>query len=296
MSSFRKDEAYPYEYHRPTSPDDLDEEAPSGHTRVSSTTRLNPQSPEITVTRVSSPESSHLPQQSSSGSSRPFLITMDGPERWELQVGTKETVEPGSSRANTKRKAVPSDSISIKDEEMSSERPRSPGLDSLLEERPFATSSGSQSSAGFQRGHRPTTSDTSTVSGATLSPQLTSSKEKRKSFTSNLGERAFNIPIITRQSPGRGQTKLEPHEIIDQRAQMIAQWGIYWYLPSLMMAVFIAGIVGAIGHHAFYRSLHGRPSEHQLSMVRIGTAFAFFVKANLVGAVVLAYRCVIEAI
>ncbi|KAI5808929.1 hypothetical protein DFH27DRAFT_478253 [Peziza echinospora] len=84
--------------------------------------------------------------------------------------------------------------------------------------------------------------------------------------------------------------KLEPHQVIDQRSELVAEWGIYWYLPVLAIAAFVAGLVGALGHHAFYRSLHGQESREQLMMVRIGTAFAFFVKACLVGAVVLAYR------
>lgn len=65
---------------------------------------------------------------------------------------------------------------------------------------------------------------------------------------------------------------------------------IHWYAPFAMVGVFILGICGALGHHFFYWSLHGRPAENQLMMNRYGTAFAFFTKACLVGSVVLAYR------
>ncbi|KAG0124257.1 hypothetical protein HOY82DRAFT_588002 [Tuber indicum] len=70
------------------------------------------------------------------------------------------------------------------------------------------------------------------------------------------------------------------------------EWGskLHWFLPSAMVGLFILGLLGALLHHWFYVSLHGKGAKDQLIMVRFGTAFAFFTKAALVGSIVLAYR------
>jgi hypothetical protein len=61
--------------------------------------------------------------------------------------------------------------------------------------------------------------------------------------------------------------------------------------PSLAMYIcYLAGIVVAFGHHAFYSSLAGKPADNQLLMLRYGAALAYLVKASFVAAVVLAYR------
>lgn len=57
-----------------------------------------------------------------------------------------------------------------------------------------------------------------------------------------------------------------------------------------MVGLFILGLMGALAHHAFYKSLHGHEAKNQLQMVRYGTALAYFTKATLVGTVVLSYR------
>jgi len=64
----------------------------------------------------------------------------------------------------------------------------------------------------------------------------------------------------------------------------------HWFVPTAMVVVFLAGCLGAVSHHLFYRYLHGRSAENQLVISRIGVAIAFFTKASLVGSVVLAYR------
>lgn len=71
-------------------------------------------------------------------------------------------------------------------------------------------------------------------------------------------------------------------------------WGttIHWFLPSSMFGLLLLGFLGAVSHHLFYDSLDGKKAEKQLTMVRIGTALAFFTKAMLVGSVVIAYRLV----
>jgi hypothetical protein len=57
-----------------------------------------------------------------------------------------------------------------------------------------------------------------------------------------------------------------------------------------MVALFVAGLAAALGHHAFYARLDGKAATAQLMMVRYGTALAFFVKSMLVGCVILCYR------
>jgi hypothetical protein len=65
---------------------------------------------------------------------------------------------------------------------------------------------------------------------------------------------------------------------------------IYWLTPFSMVGLFLLGVLGAITHHLFYASLHGRDARNQLEKVRYGTAMAVFTKATLVGSVVVAYR------
>lgn len=204
-------------------------------------------------------------------------------------VGPPGQASAGDTKATTKKRATIALDTRIPGEE---DRGRTPDLDSLLEYPIDTTDSPSGfSELGHKRTQSESMSEIGSVSGLPLSP--TSRKEKRKSLSATIGEKAFKSPILvksmTNTSSGQ-RRKMHPREIIDKRAELTATWGIYWYLPSLMVAVFIAGLIGAVGHHSFYKSLDGTRSINQLSMIRIGTAFAFFVKANLVGAVVLAYR------
>lgn len=78
--------------------------------------------------------------------------------------------------------------------------------------------------------------------------------------------------------------------LVDRRAGEIAQWHIYWTTPALIASLFLAGLAAAVGHHFFYAHLNGQPAEHQLKMVRYGTALAFFVKSTLVGCVIMCNR------
>ena len=77
--------------------------------------------------------------------------------------------------------------------------------------------------------------------------------------------------------------------------------GIHWLAPTTILLSLAAGVLLAIGHHLFYRSLRGKQvrtrgyeilgsdvSPQQLNLA-IGTAFAFLVKAALVTAVSTAY-------
>jgi hypothetical protein len=61
-------------------------------------------------------------------------------------------------------------------------------------------------------------------------------------------------------------------------------------MPTAMVCLLLLGVLGAVSHHLFYLSLHGKPATNQLLKVRFGTAFAFFTRSMLVGSSVIAYR------
>lgn len=95
-----------------------------------------------------------------------------------------------------------------------------------------------------------------------------------------------------RTSVSKFRTKLDMDtlSLVEKRSTEVAQWGIHWAAPFMMVGLFLAGFLGAVGHHIFYSRLHGQPAVHQLTMIRIGTALAFFTKAMLVGSVLVSYR------
>ena len=78
--------------------------------------------------------------------------------------------------------------------------------------------------------------------------------------------------------------------LVHKRVGELAQWHIYWTTPAIMASLFVAGVMGAVGHHIFYTHLDGRPATEQLMMVRYGTALAFFTKSMLVSCVIVCYR------
>ncbi|KAL5414119.1 hypothetical protein PMIN03_003369 [Paraphaeosphaeria minitans] len=97
--------------------------------------------------------------------------------------------------------------------------------------------------------------------------------------------------LYSTHSLGYHKTKdQEAQQLVDRRAGEIAEWTVHWVPPALMMALFVAGVAAAVGHHLFYISLQGKPATDQLTMVRYGTALAFFVKSALVGSIVMGYR------
>jgi hypothetical protein len=79
-------------------------------------------------------------------------------------------------------------------------------------------------------------------------------------------------------------------KLVDRRVGELAEWHIHWITPALIIVMFVAGVLGAMGHHLFYVRLDGEPAEEQLKMVRYGTALAFFVKSTLVGCIIMCYR------
>jgi hypothetical protein len=63
------------------------------------------------------------------------------------------------------------------------------------------------------------------------------------------------------------QTKtLDPdtQALVDKRLGELAQWHVHWTTPAIMVSLFVAGIIGAVGHHLFYAHLNGRPATEQL--------------------------------
>ena len=272
---------YPYQYHRGNDIDEDDE--PTRHTRTTSTVRFT--SPDQNITSTAGDPATSSEQLYSNMGIPGSPGSHEEGFQWQVPVSERGSGSGGFQSAG--KLATPEATL---DHRASSGGYRTPDLDSLLE-RPIRGSEPSASPSGW--GHRKMGSDGSIMSEVSGVSGVTSRKEKRKSLSATLGEKAFRSPILTKSSTTNTISRnLHPHEIIDQRAEMTATWGIYWYLPSLMVAIFMAGLIGALGHHAFYKSLDGKRSVNQLSMVRIGTAFAFFVKANLVGAVILAYRLV----
>ncbi|OCL04724.1 hypothetical protein AOQ84DRAFT_323993 [Glonium stellatum] len=91
-------------------------------------------------------------------------------------------------------------------------------------------------------------------------------------------------------SDSRFRSDPDIQNLIQRRAGEVARWGIHWWTPTVMVGLFLLGVIGALAHHAFYTYLHGREAKNQLEMVRYGTALAYFTKATLVGSVVLSYR------
>ncbi|KAF2490821.1 hypothetical protein BU16DRAFT_585187 [Lophium mytilinum] len=66
----------------------------------------------------------------------------------------------------------------------------------------------------------------------------------------------------------------------------------HWGTPTLMVGSFCAGIVFAVGHHVYYKSLDNTvvgSAARQQWPIRFGTAFAFFVKTCLTTATGTAY-------
>ncbi|RGP79199.1 hypothetical protein FLONG3_2635 [Fusarium longipes] len=68
-------------------------------------------------------------------------------------------------------------------------------------------------------------------------------------------------------------------------------WWLHEWRPSWSMYVLVlSGIAFAIGHHFYYRNLHGHPANDQQGKLRYGALLAFLSKACFLNAVVLAFR------
>jgi hypothetical protein len=101
-----------------------------------------------------------------------------------------------------------------------------------------------------------------------------------------------STPSISSVSSSRPRQRSDPmtENLVRMRSRATAVWKIHWYMPTAMVSLLILGVLGAVSHHLFYWSLHGKPATNQLLKVRFGTAFAFFTRSMLVGSSVVAYR------
>ncbi|KAL3434677.1 hypothetical protein BDV09DRAFT_185593 [Aspergillus tetrazonus] len=73
-----------------------------------------------------------------------------------------------------------------------------------------------------------------------------------------------------------------------QNAETPAAWGIGWRCPTLMIGLVTCGAMLSVGHHFFYRSFDDTlvdSTDQQTWAIRVGTGFAFLIKACLVSAV-----------
>ncbi|KAF4495320.1 hypothetical protein FAGAP_8552 [Fusarium agapanthi] len=71
----------------------------------------------------------------------------------------------------------------------------------------------------------------------------------------------------------------------------LINWWIHEWKPSWSMYVLVfSGIAFAVGHHFYYRGLHGQLANDQQGKFRYGALLAFLSKACFLNAVVLAFR------
>lgn len=100
------------------------------------------------------------------------------------------------------------------------------------------------------------------------------------------------LSTVETRASSISSSKVDPEveNLIERRAGEVAVWGIHWWPPFGMVSLFVLGVIGAISHHAFYKSLDGQEATDQLRKIRYGTALAFFTKTTLVGSVIIGYR------
>ncbi|KAF2459176.1 hypothetical protein BDY21DRAFT_370642 [Lineolata rhizophorae] len=106
------------------------------------------------------------------------------------------------------------------------------------------------------------------------------------------GGGAASLTPSTPAAPGSGPYRFptDTEALLSRRAGATAAWKIHWLTPTMAVGLFIAGVVGAVAHHALYAAFDGQEAHDQLRMIRYGTALAFYTKACLVGSVVVSYR------
>ncbi len=74
------------------------------------------------------------------------------------------------------------------------------------------------------------------------------------------------------------------------RSEGPKQWGGDWYLPCLMIVLYIVGVCTALSHHLFYSYHHERIVDDAEWPIRTAIALAFLARACLVGSVRIAYN------
>lgn len=71
---------------------------------------------------------------------------------------------------------------------------------------------------------------------------------------------------------------------------------IHWCHPSFMVVLWLAGLALAVGHHTYYVSMDGKNAEDQRWVIRVGTGFAFLVKACFAASLGIAIKQLVWAI
>lgn len=116
-----------------------------------------------------------------------------------------------------------------------------------------------------------------------------------KSDPKLMNSRTFSIPIgpppsyDSFSSAIGSKLRLRPLKSSKTNAKETA-WGIHWYMPTCMIVGLVAGILTAVGHHLYNSRLDGNEVGDPTWPQRFGSAFSFFVKFCLVGAVEIAYK------
>lgn len=68
-------------------------------------------------------------------------------------------------------------------------------------------------------------------------------------------------------------------------------WLLRYWLPHYSMYfLLVTGVLFAVGHHLFYRSLDGKDATNQILLLRYGALLSFLSKASLAAAAVTAFR------
>lgn len=96
----------------------------------------------------------------------------------------------------------------------------------------------------------------------------------------------YHFEGVPRQSPPD-----PPGPPRQSRGRRCFNWWLTEWKPSWSMYFLVfCGIAFAMGHHFFYKGLHGQVAKDQQGMFRYGAALAFLSKACFLNAVVLAFR------
>lgn len=101
-----------------------------------------------------------------------------------------------------------------------------------------------------------------------------------------------NLPRGPPEPPGPGYLGIPgpPPPTSPPKGQFL-HWWINEWKPSWSMYVLVfSGIAFAVGHHFYYRNLHGEVAVDQQGKFRYGALLAFLSKACFLNAVVLAFR------
>jgi hypothetical protein len=110
-------------------------------------------------------------------------------------------------------------------------------------------------------------------------------KASRQSDTPRSQHIADYVPLVGK---GRSSTDSNSKVRLDRGRSIIncSFWNPAWNAHLLL----VAAVGFSVGHHVFYSSLDGKPSDDQPQMMRYGTLLAFLAKAFLALAANTAFR------